>query len=317
LRSLRRPFAGLKGVGLRVPVVYHPAYSAPLSPAHRFPMPKFARLFTYLRETDLILAEQVAQPEPAPRAWLELAHEPAYVSSVLEMRLSAEAERRLGLPLSAPLVLRSRCAVAGTVLAARLALEHGIACNTAGGSHHAHAGFGAGFCVFNDVAVAARVLQAEGSIRQALVVDLDVHQGDGTAAICADDPATFTLSLHCRTNFPARKAQSDLDVALDPDLEDEPYLDALATVLPPLLARLHPDLVLYNAGVDPHHSDRLGRLALSTEGLRRRDRYVLTLCRKTGIPIACVVGGGYSSDIEELVRRHAILHEVIVGMEDD
>ena len=154
-------------------------------------------------------------PEPAPCAWLELAHSSDYVSGVLEQRLDAMALRRLGLPLSPELALRNRCAVAGTELNARLALDHGVACNTAGGSHHAFAGFGAGFCVFNDVAVAARVLLAEGLIRRALVVDLDVHQGDRTASILADDPRVFTLSVHCRANYPARKLQSDLDVSLD------------------------------------------------------------------------------------------------------
>ena len=298
---------------MRVPVAHHPAYVSPLPESHRFPMPKFGRLFAYLRETGLVLPQQVVVPEPAPRAWLELAHTPRYVAAVLEQRLEPAEERRLGLPMSQSLALRARCAVAGTVLAARLALEHGLACNTAGGSHHAYADFGSGFCVFNDVAVAARVLLAEAHIHKALVVDLDVHQGDGTAAILERDPRVFTLSVHCRTNFPARKQQSDLDVALDPGTGDGPYLDLLATLLPPLLDRVRPDLVLYNAGVDPHHADRLGRLSLTSEGLRARETLVLDACRRRGLPLACVVGGGYSTDIDELVRRHAILHEVIVG----
>jgi acetoin utilization deacetylase AcuC-like enzyme len=301
---------------MRVPVVHHPAYVAPLPPAHRFPMPKFGRLFAYLRESGLVDAAQVVTPEPAPRAWIELAHTPAYAAAILEQRLDPEAERRLGLPVSPAVALRARCATAGTVLAARLALEHGLACNTAGGSHHAHAGFGAGFCVFNDVAVAARVLLAEGLIDRALVVDLDVHQGDGTAEIFEHDARVTTFSVHCRTNFPARKRQSDLDVALDPGTEDRPYLDLLEAVLPPLLDRTRPDLVLYNAGVDPHRDDRLGRLALTSGGLRARDSLVLAACRARGLPLACVVGGGYSTDIEELVRRHAILHEVIVALPD-
>jgi acetoin utilization deacetylase AcuC-like enzyme len=277
-------------------------------------MPKFGRLFAYLGEAGLVLPEQVRRPEPAPRGWLELAHTPGYVTAVLEQRLDAEAERRLGLPVSPALALRSRCAVGGTVLAARLALEHGLACNTAGGSHHAHAAFGSGFCVFNDVAVAARTLLADGLIGKALVVDLDVHQGDGTASILEHDPRVVTLSVHCRTNFPARKQQSDLDVALDPGSGDELYLAMLEAVLPPLLERVRPDLVFYNAGVDPHESDRLGRLALTDRGLKTREAFVLRTCLDRGLPLACVVGGGYSSDIEELVRRHAVLHEVIVGL---
>jgi len=299
---------------MRVPVVHHPAYVSPLPPAHRFPMPKFGRLFAHLRESGLVLPSQVVRPEPAPRAWLELAHTADYVTAVLERRLAPDAERRLGLPISDALARRARCASAGTVLAARLALEHGLACNTAGGSHHAHAGFGSGFCVFNDVAVAARVLLAEGLITRALVIDLDVHQGDGTAEIFERDWRVTTLSVHCRTNFPARKRQSDLDVALDPGTDDVPYLEALAAVLPPLLDRTRPDLAFYNAGVDSHHADRLGRLALTSEGLRERDAYVIEACREHSVPLACVVGGGYSDDIEELVRRHAILHEVVVGL---
>ena len=299
---------------MRVPVVHHPAYVSPLPPAHRFPMPKFGRLFAYLRETGLVLPSQVFLPEPASRTWLELAHTPDYVTAVMERRLAPDAERRLGLPISEALALRARCASAGTVLAARLALEHGLACNTAGGSHHAHAGFGSGFCVFNDVAVAASVLLAEGMITRALVIDLDVHQGDGTAEIFERDRRVTTLSVHCRTNFPARKRQSDLDIALDPGTEDAPYLETLEAVLPPLLDRARPDLAFYNAGVDPHHADRLGRLSLSSEGLRERVAYVIEACRARGVPVACVVGGGYSDDIEELVRRHAILHEVVVGM---
>lgn len=299
---------------MRVPVVHHPAYVSPLPPAHRFPMPKFGRLFAYLCESGLVEPDQVFRPEPAPRSWIELAHTPDYVTAVLERRLAPDAERRLGLPISEALALRARCASAGTVLASRLALEHGLACNTAGGSHHAHSGFGSGFCVFNDVAVAARVLLAEGQIGRALVVDLDVHQGDGTAEIFELDPRVTTFSVHCRTNFPARKRQSTLDVALDPGTGDEAYLALLEAVLPPLLERARPDLVLYNAGVDPHGSDRLGRLALTSDGLRERDAFVLQACLARGLPLACVVGGGYSDDIEELVRRHAILHEVIAGL---
>ncbi len=206
--------------------------------------------------------------------------------------------------------------MAGTVLAARLALEHGLACNTAGGSHHAFAGAGTGFCVFNDVAVAARLLLAEGLIGRALVVDLDVHQGDGTAAMLADEPRAFTFSVHCRTNFPARKQQSDLDLALDAGVGDADYLTALDRLLPALLDRVAPDLVFYNAGVDPHVDDRLGRLSLSDGGLAERERLVLAACRSRGVPVACVVGGGYADDLDLLARRHALLHQAILALPD-
>ena len=190
----------------------------------------------------------------------------AYVDAVLSQSLDAAAVRRIGLPITAEVATRARAASAGTVLTARLALEHGLACNTAGGSHHAFAAYGSGFCLFNDVAVAARVLLAEGLVERILVVDLDVHQGDGTAAIFVDEPRVFTFSMHCRTNFPLRKQTSDLDLALDADLEDEPYLALLAAHLPGLLEDVRPDLVFYNAGVDPHVDDQLGRLALSERG---------------------------------------------------
>ena len=301
---------------MRPPVVQHAAYVTPLPAAHRFPMPKFARLLACLRETGLLRPEQEFVPEPAPRAWLELAHGADYVTGVLEQRLDAATVRRLGLPMSPVLALRSRCAVAGTVLTARLALEHGVACNTAGGSHHAFRDQGTGFCVFNDVAVAARLLLAEGAVRRVLVVDLDVHQGDGTAAMLADEPRAFTLSIHCRANFPARKQQSDLDVALDAEAGDDDYLALVDQLLPALLDRVRPDLVFYNAGVDPHRDDRLGRLSLTDAGLAARERLVLDAVRARGLPLACVVGGGYADDLDVLARRHALLHEAIGGLPD-
>jgi acetoin utilization deacetylase AcuC-like enzyme len=206
-------------------------------------------------------------------------------------------------------VRRARAATGGTILTARLALQHGLACNTAGGSHHAFADHGSGFCVLNDVAIAARVLLAEGRIERVLVIDLDVHQGDGTAAICADDPRIHTLSMHCRTNFPLRKQTSDLDVALEADLADEAYLALLAEHLG-VLEEVRPDLVFFNAGVDPHEDDRLGRLALTERGLWRRERLVLETCLGAGVPVAGVIGGGYAPDLGQLVRLHSILHRV-------
>ncbi|MCB1882459.1 MAG: histone deacetylase [Geminicoccaceae bacterium] len=299
---------------MRPAIVHHPAYVAPLPPGHRFPMPKFGFLFRLLQAQGLAPAERVFTAAPAPRGWLELAHDPAYVSAVLERRLAPEAERRLGLPLNEALVLRGRCAVAGTVLAGRLALEGGIACNMAGGSHHAHEGFGAGFCLFNDVAVAARLLLAEGAVRRVLVVDLDVHQGDGTATILNGDPGVFTLSIHCRTNFPARKAESSLDVPLDPGTGDAAYLNVVQNLLPSLIETQRPDLVFYNAGVDPHERDRLGRLKLTDAGLMARETLVLDACRRSGTPVACVVGGGYGTDPNEVAARHAVLHRAAAAL---
>jgi acetoin utilization deacetylase AcuC-like enzyme len=293
-----------------LPVVHHPAYVAPMPADHRFPMAKFGRLMSVLLEDGVVAPEQVRVPVPAPAAWLELAHAPAYVAAVLNQTLPAAAVRRIGLPVTPEVALRARAANGGTLLAARLALEHGLACNTAGGSHHAFADHGSGFCVFNDVAVAIRVLLAEARIERALVVDLDVHQGDGTAAIFRGEPCVFTFSMHCRTNFPLHKQVSDLDLALDAGLEDEAYLALLAAHLPGLLEEVRPDVVFFDAGVDPHVDDRLGRLALSAAGIERRERLVLETCLKAGVPVVGVVGGGYAPDLEQLVRLHAILPRV-------
>lgn len=290
-----------------LPLVHHPAYVAPLPNRHRFPMNKFAALISLLRAEGLAGDANLHIPSPAPRWHLELAHEAGYVADILAGSVAPEVMRRIGLPWSPALALRSRCAVAGTVLAGELALEHGIACNTAGGSHHARHEAGAGYCVFNDVAVAARVLQARGRAQRMLVIDLDVHQGDGTASIFAGDPAVFTFSMHAEKNFPVRKVAGDLDIALPDGMDDDAYLDLLGAHLPALLERTRPDLVFYVAGVDPHEDDRLGRLALSDGGLARRDSLVLAECRARGLPVAGVLGGGYADDMETLAARHAAL----------
>ena len=225
---------------MSLPIVHHPAYVAPMPAGHRFPMGKFGRLMSHLLEQRIVAPAQVQVPELAPPEWLALAHAPDYVDAVLGQALGDAAVRRIGLPITAAVTARSRAANGGTVLTARLALAHGLACNTAGGSHHAFAAYGSGFCVFNDVAVAARVLLREGLVERVMVVDVDVHQGDGTAAIFLDDPRVFTFSMHCRTNFPLHKQKSDLDLALEAGLEDERYLALLAEHLPGLLEEVRP-----------------------------------------------------------------------------
>lgn len=293
---------------MSAPIVHHPAFRAEMPAGHRFPMDKFSRLAA------LLLAEGVPgpggfhQPQPIDIETLRLVHAEDYVRGVIEQSLPADIVRRIGMPNSESVATRARVATGGTLLAARLALEHGVACNTAGGSHHAAAESGAGFCVFNDVAVAARRLLAEGMIGKALVVDLDVHQGDGTARIFEDDPSVFTFSMHAEKNFPARKAVSDLDVELADGTGDAAYLEKLAEILPALLEREAPDLVFFNAGVDPHADDKLGRLSLSDDGLARREAFVLGCCVRRQIPVAGVIGGGYDADIDRLAHRHALLH---------
>ena len=291
---------------MRPPLVYHPAYSAPLPSSHRFPMAKFRLLAEHLSRQDLLRPEQLHQPLPVPRRWLELVHPRPYHQAFARGQLTAAEERRIGLPATTPLVRRSWLAVGGTVLTARLALEHGLACHLAGGTHHAFPGYGSGFCIFNDVAIAARVLLAEGRVRQLLVVDLDVHQGDGTAAIFTGEPRVFTFSAHAASNFPLRKQASDLDLPLADGLEDDAYLSAIGAVLPDLIEQVRPDLVLYNAGVDPHRGDRLGRLCLSDIGLLQRDRLVLEACLRRRVPVATVIGGGYD-DLSPLVERHGLV----------
>ncbi len=291
-----------------VPVVHHPAYVARLPDGHRFPMDKFGRLIELLRADGLAADSDCHAPEPAPRWWLELAHDAEYVGDILDLTAGPETVRRIGLPLTPALVARSRLAVAGTVLTAELALDHGLACNTAGGSHHARGGTGAGFCVFNDVAVAARVMQARGRALQMLVIDLDVHQGDGTAEIFRGDAAVFTFSMHGQKNYPVRKEAGDLDVPLPDGMGDDAYLATLRQSLDLVWSRVRPDLVFYNAGVDPHADDRLGKLALSDAGLLARDRMVIDDCRTRGLPLAGVIGGGYGPDVDAIARRHALLY---------
>ena len=297
-----------------LPVVFHPDYTVPLPPGHRFPIGKFGRIKDVLLEDGVIAPADLVEPAPATREWLTLAHDDAYVDAVMALALDRRAVRRLGLPLSDALVRRGRAAVGGTVLTGRLALEHGLACNTAGGSHHAFSDHGAGFCLFNDVAVAIRVLRREGLIERALVVDLDVHQGDGTAAIFRGEPETFTFSLHCEANYPPAKETSDLDIGVPPGTGDAVYHSVLATHLPGLIARHRPEIVFYNAGVDPHAEDKLGRLALSDAGLARRDRTVIETCRAAGVPTACVVGGGYADDLDRLARRHTSVHRAAAAV---
>ncbi|MEL6816703.1 MAG: histone deacetylase [Cyanobacteria bacterium J06598_3] len=299
------------------PVVYHPAYVTPLPDGHRFPMPKFQLLKDLLVRDRIITEAQIYQPGAPPREWLQLVHDTEYVQAYCNGTLAAKAQRRIGLPWSEGLVQRTCTAVGGTILTAKLALQHGIACNTAGGTHHAFPSYGSGFCIFNDLAIALKVLQSQGLIRTALIVDLDVHQGDGTAFIFKDDPSVFTFSMHCGVNFPGRKQESDLDVPLAENTEDTAYLTELTSHLPGLLSRLKPDLVMYDAGVDVHKADRLGKLALSDEGVFKRDRTVLQLCRAAGIPVACVIGGGYGEDMDALIYRHSLLHraakQVVMG----
>ncbi len=294
---------------MSLPIVHHPDYRVTLRPGHGFPMSKYA----YLREVLIsrgLLPEVGGYFAPAPASLTQVAtvHDADYVSRVASNTRTAEETRRIGLPDTPAVSRRAFLATAGTLLAARLSIEHGLACNMAGGSHHAGPESGSGYCVFNDVAVAAAILLNEGRAERILVVDLDVHQGDGTAQIFADDPRVFTLSLHAEKNFPARKVASDLDYPLPDNLKDAAYMEVLEDALQQASA-VPADIIFYNAGVDPHVDDRLGRLALTSGGLRARDRRVLEWAAAQNTPCTCVLGGGYDRDPYRLAERHAILFE--------
>jgi acetoin utilization deacetylase AcuC-like enzyme len=301
--------AGRASLSAMLPIVHHPDYIAPLRPGHRFPMSKYGYLRQALVRRGLLGGGAGLSPGPAGAAQIGLAHDPAYVERVFAGALAADEVRRIGLPQSEAVVRRSRLSAAGTTLAGWLALEHGIACNAAGGSHHAGPGYGAGYCVFNDVAVAVRNILAHGLAGPVLVIDADVHQGDGTARIFDVDDRVFTFSIHAEKNFPARKARSDIDIGLPDGVADATYLAALRSGLAQALDAARPALAFYNAGVDVHGADRLGRLALSDAGIRGRDAAVIAAVRGRGVPLVGVLGGGYSDDPVALAERHAILFE--------
>jgi acetoin utilization deacetylase AcuC-like enzyme len=293
-------------------------FTLELPPGHSFPMSKYRLLRAAVeREHPQI---RVHEAQPASDGELALVHSPVYVNAVAEGLLSPAQQREIGFPWSARMAERARRSVGATIAAARVALTEGLAANLAGGTHHAYADRGSGYCVFNDVAVAARLMQAEWHREQrrllrVLVIDLDVHQGNGTAAIFRDDPTVFTLSVHGAKNFPARKEASDLDIELPDGCGDADYLQALNAALDEAWRR-HvdgpPGLAFFVAGADPHEGDRLGRLKLSFDGLAERDHRVFTALRERGIPVAVSMAGGYGRDIDHTVAVHRrTLHEAL------
>jgi acetoin utilization deacetylase AcuC-like enzyme len=283
---------------------YSDTFVLPLPDTHRFPMAKYRRLRERLIDERVLDVSDLAVPNPVDWDDLRLVHTAAYVDAVANGTLAADAQRQIGFPWSPEMAERSRRSVGATLAAARCALDgDGVAANLAGGTHHAFADRGEGYCVFNDVAVAARVLQRDGAIRRVLVVDCDVHQGNGTAAIFRGDASVFTLSLHGAKNFPFRKEESDLDVTFEDGAGDAEYLAALA-VVPRVLDAQRPDIVFYLAGADPYEGDRLGRLRLTIEGLAERDRIVFDACAARGLPVAVAMSGGYAPDVEAIVTIH-------------
>ncbi len=283
-------------------IYYSDHYVLPLPPGHRFPMGKYARLRARVLESDLAAAAHVAPP--ARDEEIVRAHCPGYLGRVVDGTLSAAEQRAIGFPWTPQMVERSRRTSGATVAAGRAALDDGVAVNLAGGTHHAFRDRGEGFCVLNDSAIAARTLQAAGLVERVAVIDCDVHQGNGTASIFRDDPTVFTFSIHGANNFPFAKEAGDLDVELADGTGDRAYLEALEHGVGDALARARPELAIYLAGADPYYDDRLGRLALTKQGLLERDRLVLELCARAGVPVAVTMAGGYARDIDDTVEIH-------------
>lgn len=284
---------------------YTDHFVLPLPPDHRFPMRKYSRLRERLLEESIIAPENLLVPDGATDAEIFRAHDRDYWERVRLGLLTPKEQRRIGFPWSPEMVERTRRSSGATIAACRAALVEGVSANLAGGTHHAFRDHGEGYCILNDSAIAARAMQAEGHIRRALVLDCDVHQGNGTAAILRGDSSVFTFSIHGEKNFPYHKEQSDLDIELPDGTGDEVYLDILEEGIDRALAVAAADLVIYLAGADPFEGDRLGRLKLTKSGLAERDRLVLSRCRAHGLPVAVTMAGGYARDVEDIVDIHA------------
>jgi len=285
-------------------IYYSDRFVLPLPPNHRFPMAKYSMLRERVTDAALVPPSALQEPAAAGDAAIMLAHEPGYLSRVQQGALSGAEIRRIGFPWSPQMVERSRRSAGATLAAARAALEEGCGVNLAGGTHHAFRDRGEGYCVFNDAAIAARAMQAEGRVQRVAIIDCDVHQGNGTASILAGDDSVFTFSIHGARNFPFRKEVSDLDIELPDGTGDGGYLAALEGGLTETLDRSRPDFAVYLAGADPWMDDRLGRLALTKQGLRDRDRLVLETLKRDGIPVAIAMAGGYGREIADTVDIH-------------
>lgn len=286
-------------------VSYTDRYYCDIGEGHRFPIRKYERVRDALMSEGTLAPENVVAPWEVDRADLALVHTEDYIARLFAGNLSTREIRRLGFPWSPALVVRSRASVQGTLLASLEALRVGYGANLAGGTHHAFPDHGEAFCTLNDMAVAIRVLRRQKLARRFVIVDCDVHQGNANAEIFSGDPEVFTFSMHGAGNYPLFKKTSSLDIELPKNAGDREYLDTLDSILPGLMDRFRPDLVLYQAGVDPHEDDRLGTLALTTAGLAARDRFVFEQCKDVGIPVVSTMGGGYGRDIDRMVDLHA------------
>jgi len=285
-------------------VCYSDRYLIKLSPTHTFPIGKYRLVRNRLLGEGTLTHWHLLEPPLAAEEDILLVHTPDYWHRCATGKLTAAEVRRLGFPWSETLVRRSRTAVQGTLITAHNALRDGVASNLAGGTHHAYPDHGEGYCVLNDIAIATRVLQRDGLLRRVAIIDCDVHQGNGTAAIFGGDSDVFTFSIHGASNYPLRKEASRVDVALKDGTGDAEYLARLEEHVPRILSCFRPELVFYQAGVDPYERDRLGRLRLTLEGLKRRDEFVIGTCRAAGVPVATAMGGGYAKDLSDTVEAH-------------
>lgn len=297
-------------------IAWHPIYHHPLPEGHRFPMEKYSLLPEQLQYEGTLTADHFFAPDPIAEETILLTHDKAYWQKLKQLQLSRSEERKTGFPLSEQLVLRERTIMNGTLQAAMWALEHGAALNIAGGTHHAYTDQGSGFCLLNDNAIAANHLLHHGLAKRILIVDLDVHQGDGTAQIFRDEPRVFTFSMHGASNFPMKKQQSDLDLPLPDGTDDKTYLKQLADHLPRLIDRHQPDFIFFQSGVDVLESDALGRLAMTIDGCRKRDEMVFNIAKERQIPIVASMGGGYSKRLADIIEAHANTYRIAKDLFD-
>jgi len=292
-------------------VVYNDNYDIPLPEGHRFVGTKFSDLYNFIKNSNLYTNLTIHQSKSAPINDVQVVHNRNYVMSVKEGNLSRDQERRINLPWSEKLAKRSFLAIQGTLQTSQLALDYGIACHLAGGTHHAFKDCGSGFCVFNDLAYASITLLNQKKINKILILDLDVHQGDGTASICENIDNIFTCSIHCKNNFPFDKKNSNLDVPIDDEVDDVKYINILTKTLDQIESNFTPDIVFYDAGVDVHSNDDLGNLNLSDDGIKKRDEIVCEYFKEKKVPLCTVIGGGYSKNKQELASRHFSIFETV------
>ena len=286
-------------------IAYHPIYKHSLPDGHRFPMEKYDLLPQQLVYEGTCNEENFFEPEVPNNKYFFIVHDAAYVSDLMNLTLNQKAARKIGFPLNEDLIEREMIIADGTIKASVFAIKYGIAMNIAGGTHHAFTNKGEGFCMLNDQAIGARYLQEKGLANNILIVDLDVHQGNGTAEIFHNDPTVFTFSMHGKSNFPFHKEKSDLDIPLENETGDTLYLSLLKETLPELIKIQQPDFIYYLCGVDVVKTDKLGKLSLTIEGCKERDRFVLQTCKNQNIPVMCSMGGGYSPDIKIIIDAHA------------